>query len=94
MREAWTDDRLDDLVRHVDQGFEVVNHRFDRVEADLRELRVEMNTRLGSMDTRIDKRFEEVDGRLDAMQRTMLTMMASMMVGFVAVLASVFATQL
>lgn len=31
MREAWTDERLDDLSRRVDRGF-------DRVDADLRAL--------------------------------------------------------
>jgi hypothetical protein len=31
MREAWTDERLDDLSRRMDRGF-------DRVDADLRAL--------------------------------------------------------
>ncbi len=42
MREAWTDDRLDDLNGKVDDGFR-------RVETDIRELRGEMNTRFDSM---------------------------------------------
>jgi len=34
-RAAWTDERLDDLSRRVDAGF-------DKVDRDLRELRSEM----------------------------------------------------
>jgi hypothetical protein len=34
-RETWTDQRLDDLSRNID-------HRFDRVEGDIRELRGEI----------------------------------------------------
>jgi hypothetical protein len=42
MRESWTDERMDDLSHRVDQGFE-------RVDADIRELRTEMNTRFDAM---------------------------------------------
>jgi hypothetical protein len=34
---AWTDERLDDLARRVDYGF-------NRVDADLREIRTEMSS--------------------------------------------------
>ena len=40
VREAWTDERLDDLIRKVDAGF--------------RDLRSEMNTRFDRMDARFD----------------------------------------
>ena len=42
VREAWTDERLDDLNARVERGF-------DRVDADVRELRSEMNARFDSM---------------------------------------------
>lgn len=46
MREAWTDERLDDFARNVDQ-------RFDRLEGKMedgfRELRKEMNAMQRSM---------------------------------------------
>lgn len=35
-RVAWTDERLDDLSRQMDKGFE-------RVDREFRDLRVEMN---------------------------------------------------
>lgn len=33
MREAWTDERLDDLSRRMDRGFDTVDARFDKVDA-------------------------------------------------------------
>jgi hypothetical protein len=42
MREKWTDERLDDLNARVTEGFQ-------RVDADLRELRSDMNNRFEAM---------------------------------------------
>jgi hypothetical protein len=42
MRESWTDARLDDFAKHVDQ-------RFDLVEADLRGMQAEMNRRFDAL---------------------------------------------
>ena len=52
-RERWTDERID--------------KSFDRVDADIRELRVEMKNGF----ERMDKRFEKVDAKLEAMQSEM-----------------------
>jgi hypothetical protein len=41
-RETWTDQRLDDLNKKVDDGF-------DRLDRDLRELRIDMNSRFESL---------------------------------------------
>lgn len=42
-RETWTDERLDDLNKKVDEGFANLDNRFDRFETriddDIRELR-------------------------------------------------------
>jgi hypothetical protein len=59
-RERWTDERLDKA--------------FDRVDGDIRELRVEMRQGFERIDKRfdqIDKRFEKVDDKFDAMQSEM-----------------------
>jgi hypothetical protein len=42
MRQGWTDERLDDLNRRVDTGF-------SRIDADIRELRTDMNARFDSL---------------------------------------------
>lgn len=79
MREVWTDERLDDLNGKVDRGFR-------RTEADIRELRGEMNDR-----------FDKVDERLYAMQRMMLfgalALSSAFVAGFAA-LVGLFATQI
>jgi hypothetical protein len=45
-RTKWTDERVDDLVSHVDarftqvdRRFDEVDRRFDRVEGDIKDLR-------------------------------------------------------
>lgn len=42
MREKWTDERLDDMNVRMAEGFQ-------RVDADLRELRSDMNNRFEAM---------------------------------------------
>lgn len=87
MREAWTDERLDDFRAHVDQRFDAVDqrfdvvdrhfdeidHRFDRVEGDIRELRGEVH---------------RVHDRIDSLQKTMIicfTGMTASIVGAILV---------
>jgi hypothetical protein len=47
-RVAWTDERLDDLSRRMDAGFE-------RVDRDLPDLRSEMHTGFGELRSEIDQ---------------------------------------
>ena len=48
-REKWSDDRLDDLNKKVDDGFAdtkvEMREGFARVDGDIKELRREMNAR-------------------------------------------------
>jgi hypothetical protein len=46
-REAWTDERLDDLNGRVERGF-------DDVKGEIRDLRSEMNARFAAVDARFD----------------------------------------
>lgn len=57
MREAWTDERLDDLRDEMRRGF-------DRVDADLRDLRSEMNQRFDSMQRTMILGFASLGGGL------------------------------
>ena len=66
-REAWTDERLDDLNARVEKGFDEVKGEVREVKGEVHELRKEMNSR-----------FNSVDARFDAMQRTMIIGFASM----------------
>jgi hypothetical protein len=54
-REAWTDERLDDLKEQMNNGF-------GEVKGEIRELRVEIN----SIRTEINHRFEKLNYTLIA----------------------------
>jgi hypothetical protein len=103
VREAWTDERLDDLSENV-------NHRFDRVERDLHGLRGEMERRFDKVDSKfdrvdarfesmqssidarfdkVDSKFERIDARFDSIQRWM----ATGMIGSFIALAGLILTQ-
>jgi hypothetical protein len=53
MREAWTDERLDDLNAKVDNGFARMDGRFDRIE-----------DRFEHMEERFDARFDSLQRTL------------------------------
>jgi DNA anti-recombination protein RmuC len=56
MRDGWTDERMDDFAKHVDQRFDAVDQRFDAVDKRF---------------DAVDQRFEGVDQRFDAVERRM-----------------------
>ncbi len=90
MREAWTDERLDDLNHRLDDGFR-------RIDGDLRALRIETKTELTSLRGEMNDRFDRIDDRFEALQRTMVHaavgMSAAFIAGFAALIGLV-ATQL
>jgi chromosome segregation ATPase len=76
MTKSWTDERLE-------ERFDAIDRRLDRVDTDIRELRGEMNARFdqsnSSFNARFDKMnaemkagFERVDERFEAMHRLMI----------------------
>jgi hypothetical protein len=77
-RATWTDERLDDLSRRVEDGFR-------RLDEDIRALRAEVSSRFDAQDARID-------GRFDTLQRTMIQVgggiIATMIVGFISLIAT------
>jgi hypothetical protein len=80
MRRSWTDARLDDFSRHVDE-------RFNRVEAELRTQRSEMRTEFASLRS-------EMDSRFDSLQRLILQVGGGAIVTFAAGILAVFANHL
>ncbi|HET7507440.1 MAG TPA: hypothetical protein VFJ53_03695 [Solirubrobacterales bacterium] len=56
-RETWTDERLDDLNKKVDDGFAKVDQRFAEAKAET-----------GERFDRLEKQFGEMNQRLDRMQ--------------------------
>jgi hypothetical protein len=87
MRKSWTDERVGDMQSEMRRGF-------DRVDADLRDVRAEMRGLRAEMKqgfARVDTDVRELRGELGAMERTMVIGFASLGAG---VLASVAATVL
>jgi hypothetical protein len=73
-RVAWTDERLDDLARRMDAGF-------DRVDHDIRELRTELRTEIGALRT-VMTRFGI------GLVLALIGVIATMIGGFAALLAN------
>ncbi len=80
VRDRWTDERLDDLNHRVEKGF-------DRVHADLRDLRNDLGGDIGSLRT-------EMNARFDALQRTLIQVGGGIAAAFGAALIGLIATQL
>jgi hypothetical protein len=75
-REKWTDERLDDLNKKVDDGFADTKAEmragFLRVDGQIKELRREMNARFDSVDNRFDSMKTSIDARFDALNRNLI----------------------
>lgn len=73
-RESWTDARLDDLSKRMDQSFKQVRTEmeqgFNRVDSDIRELR------------------SEVGSRFDALQRTLILAAAGVIAALIGLIAT------
>jgi hypothetical protein len=79
MVKDWTNERLE-------ERFDATGRCFDRVDADIRELRSEMNTRFD----RVGADMQAIAERIDALQRTMLQLGG----GAIVALLGLIATQL
>lgn len=82
MREAWTDDRLDDLNQKVDEGFRKVDQRFDRLED-------EMDARFHRVDLKFERLEERLEQRFDSLNRNLLLFSGSTIVALFGVIAAV-----
>jgi hypothetical protein len=84
-REAWTDERLDELNVRMENGFDEVKGETrdlrSETKEEFRELRAEMNSRFNSVEGRfnsVEGRFNSIDARFDSLQRTMVLGVVSM----------------
>ena len=67
--ESWNDERLDELSRRMDAGFEKA-----ATKVELTALKNEMNLRFDGVDRRfgeVDKRFDKIDDRLERLNLTL-----------------------
>ena len=88
-REAWTDERLDDLTKQMDKGFGEVKGEIREVKGEIREVKGEVRELRGEMKAG----FDAVNARIDSMQRTMIICFAALSSSIIAsVLAAVLAS--
>lgn len=85
-RATWTDERLDDLSRSVDRGFE-------RTDTDIRALSERIDRQAADLGARIDRVADELGTRIDALQRVMIQMGSTMTIAILATLLSVILTR-
>ena len=94
-RTTWTDERFDDFSRRMDAGFA-------RVDADIRELRVELrggfaeahrraDTHRGEVRGEIDALGADLRGEIEAFRMTILRVGGGIMIGLVGVIAAILA---
>lgn len=94
VREAWTDERLDDLVKHMDENFH-------EVRADIRELRGEVSSvrgevsslkgEVGELREEVGELRGEMNAKFDGLNRTLqigFGLIGSVLVGLMALIAA------
>ncbi len=91
-RDKWTDERLDDLNKKVDNLRTETCEGFARLDADIRGLRSEMNDQVGSlraeMNSRfnaLDARFERINERFDAQNRNLFVVAGAIIAALIGV---------
>jgi hypothetical protein len=100
MTKSWTDERLEERFDRIDYRFDEVDRRFEVVDRRFDGV----DRRFDAVERRFDQRFDqihvdfrelrgEMNSRFDAMQRLIIQMLATLIVGFVGVIATL-ATQL
>ncbi|HET9591670.1 MAG TPA: hypothetical protein VFP17_02035 [Solirubrobacterales bacterium] len=79
-REAWTDERLDDLSKHMDKGFDEVKGEIREVKVELRLMRVELNEEIAATRTELKTDIGKLDAKFDRLTFTLI----AALVGLVA----------
>jgi len=86
VREAWTDERLDDLTKHMDEGFR-------EVRTELRQQREEIGrmARQKDMDARFDAQQKHIEARFNDLNRTMqigFSLIGAVLVGLIGLMGT------
>lgn len=90
--ENWNDDRLDELSRRMDAGFEKA-----ATKVEVTAVKDEMNQRFEQVDKRfdqVDKRFGRLEGQLDRINNRLDYMLGGMFLAGVGLLANLLADKI
>jgi len=71
-REKWTDERLDDLNKKVDKGFQEMKEGFARVDGEFKDVRREMNERFDKVDASFQGLYRVLTGGAFAIIATLI----------------------
>jgi archaellum component FlaC len=93
MREAWTDERLDDFATNVDKRFDQVDKRFEQVDKRFEQV----DKRFDQVDKRfdqVDRRFDRLEDKFEDLNKTLLWFGGGAMITFIVGFAGLIVTQL
>ena len=97
-REAWTDERLDDLTQRVDDGFKSNEREFQAVRLEMRTefaaVRSEMKDEFRSLRAEIGGEIGGLRGEIAALHRLLIRIAAGGFITLAAGMLGVIATQL
>ena len=79
-RDTWTDDRLDDLSRRTEKGFDEVKQEFKAVRGEIKEL-----------GRHTDEGFKEVKGEVKELRQELHRLNSSLLVGSIGVIGTLLA---
>jgi hypothetical protein len=91
-REAWTDQRLDDLNGRVESVDRRMEAGFGEMHEEFRTVRSEMRDEFRAVRNEMRDEFRSVRGEIAAMQRSMIQGFVTMGVGFAGTIATVIIT--
>jgi hypothetical protein len=98
VREKWTDERLDDLSKHMGEGFRELREEIRGLRQEMTggfdSLREETAGAFDSIRAEMNARFERVDARFDALNRTILQVGGGLIGAVLVGLMGLIATQL
>ena len=85
MREAWTDERLDDLTERMEKDFRRVDERFEEVITRMDRGFEQINARFDQIDIRMDKQLHQINTRMDRESHLVHTRFDTLQQGLVVV---------
>lgn len=95
-REVWTDERLDELNKRVDEGFKETREEFRAVRAEMKSefqaVRTEMKTEFQTMRTEMGEVRAEVSALARVVAQLAWGLIGTMLVGFLGIAATLAVT--
>jgi uncharacterized coiled-coil DUF342 family protein len=87
-REAWTDERLDDLQKHMDEGFKEVKGEIREVKAEIKSARTELKDEIRSLSTELKGEIGEVRSGLTQLGNRIDRLSYTIIAGLIGLLAT------